>query len=84
MCVCVCVCVQAVVGAAAAMSGASSSSQFQRLKVEDALSYLDQVNNNNTSIHLQHFHVYACTYMYKQSPLCTGEATVWQPATSLQ
>jgi paired amphipathic helix protein Sin3a len=34
---------QAVVGAAAAMSGASSSSQFQRLKVEDALSYLDQV-----------------------------------------
>ena len=36
-------------GAAAAMSGASSSSQFQRLKVEDALSYLDQVNNNNSS-----------------------------------
>ena len=32
-----------MVGAAAAMSGTSNSSQFQRLKVEDALSYLDQV-----------------------------------------
>ena len=30
------------------MSGASSSSQFQRLKVEDALSYLDQVDTEST------------------------------------
>lgn len=35
--------VQAPTPPAANLSGGSSSSQFQRLKVEDALSYLDQV-----------------------------------------